>query len=58
MTQISLLVDEQKLEDMIVDAFKHYEGGYWPTSMRHEARHIIRKATVNVPNTDTEPLGV
>jgi hypothetical protein len=44
-------IDEQVLEDLIVNAFKSYEKGLWPMSMRHEARNIIthsRKPLSNI----------
>lgn len=45
MTQTSpSKINEQWLEDLIVDAFKAYEKGLWPLSMRHEARAIISRS--------------
>lgn len=38
----SVLVNPQALEDNIVAAFKHYESGKWPVSMRETARYVIR----------------
>lgn len=37
-------MDAAKLEDLIVEAFKRYEQGLWPVSMRHEAKAIINAA--------------
>lgn len=39
---------DQRLEDLIVDAFKKYEQGLWPVSMRNEARLIIQHSKVNL----------
>jgi hypothetical protein len=47
----------QRLEDLIVEAFKKYEQGLWPVSMRHTARAIIEESKVNVLTTDGESLG-
>ncbi len=41
-----VLVDNQKLEDLIVEAFKMYEKGLWPYVMRQEAKNIINAAKV------------